>query len=239
MKVTLKKLLKIIVGLVVVVVLSFVAFVAWSLYPHTNPQPLPSALVAFDSPEGVKRHENAAALADFERLSDSFQAQSLASYCGVASSVSVLSALGTETSQRTFFTNEASQVRSRFKVMFGGMSLAELAGLLNAYELQATVRHADEFTLAEFRSIVELNLSTSGDYLLVNYQREELGQGRAGHISPLAAYDRDSDSILVLDTAAHKYPPTWVPLELLYAAMKTTDGSSGKMRGLVEVSLSQ
>lgn len=36
--------------------------------------------------------------------------------------------------------------------------------------------------------------------------------------------------------AAHKYPPTWVPLDLLYAGMQTKDSSSGKMRGYLEVS---
>jgi hypothetical protein len=238
MGVVLKKFLKILAGLVAVVVLGLAAFVAWALYPQVNPQPLPSALVALSSPEGIKRRENANFLADLESLSDSFQAQSLASYCGVASSVSVLAALGTETSQGEFFTDEASKVRSQFNVIFGGMSLPELAGLLGAYELRVSVRHADQFTLDEFRDVAKSNLSTTGDYLLVNYQREELGQGRVGHISPVAAYDRASDSVLVMDTAAHKYPPTWVPVDLLYAAMRTTDPSSGKMRGFVEVSLS-
>lgn len=70
-------------------------------------------------------------------------------------------------------------------------------------------------------------------YAAACYQRELLGQDRVGHISPLAAYDRDK--VLILDTAAHKYPPTWAPVERLFAAMQTVDGSSGKMRGYVEV----
>ena len=50
-----------------------------------------------------------------------------------------------------------------------------------------------------------------------------------------AAYDGDADKVLVLDTARHKYPPTWVPVELLFIAMSTLDSSSGKTRGFVEV----
>jgi hypothetical protein len=84
--------------------------------------------------------------------------------------------------------------------------------------------------------VVERNLSNEDDYLLVNYQREVLGQERVGHISPLAAYDRDSDRVLILDTAGYKYPPTWVPMESLFTAMSTVDSASGKSRGFIEIS---
>ena len=57
-----------------------------------------------------------------------------------------------------------------------------------------------------------------------------------GHLSPLAAYDRGADTVLVLDTASYKCPPTWVPLSKLYEAVKTTDGASGRTRGYVEIS---
>ena len=63
-----------------------------------------------------------------------------------------------------------------------------------------------------------------------------LGQGETGHISPVAAYDRQTDSLLIMDTASNKYPPTWVPLELLVKAMRTVDSASGRMRGYVEIS---
>lgn len=231
-----KKAVKILGAILAAAVLGMAGFVAWSLYPHENPQPLPASLVAATSAEGMERLGRAEALADHEPLSKSYQAQSLVSYCGVATSVSVLGALGTKTNQTEFFTDEASRVRSRVDVMFGGMSLPELAGLLGAYGLRVSARHADEFTVAQFRAVVETNLTNTGDYLLVNYQREALGQGRVGHISPLSAYDHATDSVLVMDTAAHKYPPTWVPLDLLYAGMKTTDPASGLMRGYVEVS---
>jgi len=119
--------------------------------------------------------------------------------------------------------------------MFGGMSLTDLSGLLKAHGLKVAHYHADQFDETQFRAAAARNLASDGDYLLVNYQREVLGQGRVGHISPLAAYDQDTDSVLIMDTAAHKYPPTWVPVSLLVAAMKTEDPSSGKMRGYVEI----
>jgi hypothetical protein len=230
-----KKVLIILGLMLATTALGLGGFAGWLLYPHDNPLPLPPSLVAATTTEGMERLADAEAVADYELLSRSFQAQSLASYCGVASSVAVLGAFGTPATQGDFFTGEASAVRSRFKVTFGGMSLPDLAGLLNAHGLETSVHHADQFSVVEFRTAVEQNLATDEDFLLVNYQREALGQGRVGHISPLAAYDRETDSVLIMDTAAHKYPPTWVPIKLLYAGMNTTDSASGKMRGYVEV----
>jgi hypothetical protein len=230
-----KKILRIFGTMIAVTFIGLVGFVAWSMYPHDNPLPLPPTLVAATSAEGSERLANAEAFADYAPLADSFQAQSVISYCGVASSVAVLGAFGNPTTQADFFTDEASAVRSRFKVTFGGMSLPNLVGLLNAHGLTSSAHYADQFSVAEFRASVEKNLATDNDYLLVNYQREALGQARVGHISPLAAYDRETDSVLIMDTAAHKYPPTWVPIELLYAGMNTTDPASGKRRGYLEV----
>jgi len=231
-----KTILKIVAATLLILVLGFTGLVAWLLYPHDRPQPLPEPLLAANSDKGVERLSGAEATADFQRLSESFQAQTLASYCGVASSVAVLNAFGTGTNQFDFFNGDASRVKPRFKVVFGGMSLSDLGGLLGAHGLQVNLVYADQISLAEFRSALEENLARADDYLIVNYQREELGQGRVGHISPVAAYDMDTDSVLIMDTAAHKYPPTWVPVPLLYAAMKTADSSSGKMRGFIEVS---
>jgi len=38
-----------------------------------------------------------------------------------------------------------------------------------------------------------------------------------------------------MDTASHKYPPTWVPLPMLFDAMNTTDSASGMRRGYIEI----
>ncbi len=119
--------------------------------------------------------------------------------------------------------------------MFGGMSLPELGGLLAAHDVTVSVHHAEGLSAEAFRAVVERNLASPGDYLLVNYQREVLGQYRVGHISPVAAYDAATDRVLIMDTASHRYPPTWVPLPLLVEAMKTVDGAFDLQRGYVEV----
>lgn len=234
-----KKFLKLFATAVLLLVVCFAGFVAWQLYPHAKPQPLPESLVAIDSDRGQALLVRADARADLNALTDAYQPQSTGSFCGVASSVTVLGALGTPQSQRAFFTEEASAVRPMMSVMFGGMSLPELAGLLEAHELATRAVHAADSSLDEFRAVIQRNLRTADDYLLVNYQREVLGQGRVGHISPIGAYDTESDTVLILDTAAHKYPHTWVPVPMLFSAMDTVDGSSGKTRGYVEVLASE
>jgi len=48
-----------------------------------------------------------------------------------------------------------------------------------------------------FRTIARQNLQTPHDFILVNYERAVLGQTKSGHISPLAAYDDQTDRLLI------------------------------------------
>lgn len=232
----LKKILKYLALTIGVIAIGLAGFAWWSLQPRPEPRVLPDHIVSAAVPEGQALLAAAEFDKDYGPLSEHFVAQSLKSYCGVASAVTVLSAMGEDVSQKDFFTDQASRVRSRMAVTFGGMTLDDLAGLLRAHGADVSIHHADSFSVETFRGAVATNLAREGDYLLVNYQREELGQARVGHISPLAAYDADSDLVLILDTASYYYPHSWVPLEKLYAAMATTDPSSEKMRGYLTVS---
>ena len=229
--------LKAIALLIVVLAVGFVGSIWWKLQPREDPQPLPADLVSLFDEAGLRLLADADARVDYDLLRDNYESQALRSYCGVASSVTVLSALGREIDQDSFFTSQASEVRPRRKVMLGGMSLPELAGLLRAHGAAVTLQHASLSDVEQFRETVVRNLSKEGDFLLVNYQRQVLGQNKVGHISPVAAYDRETDTVLIMDTASYSYPPTWVPVEGLFEAMATLDRSSGKSRGYAEVSL--
>ena len=77
--------------------------------------------------------------------------------------------------------------------------------------------------------------------MLINFSRETMsddGQG-GGHFSPLAAYDEETDSFLVVDVARYKYPPFWVDADLLWQAMATTDAVSDRHRGYVIIDAPQ
>lgn len=216
-------------------VVAFVGFVWWSLQPHPDPRELPEKLISVVTPEGQVLLAKADATTDYPLLAENFSPQDLKSFCGVASGSAVLGALGRDISQGDFFSSDASRVRSRLSVTLGGMTLSNLADLLRAHGALVSEHHADSFSVDEFREAVSRNLAQPGDYLVVNYQREVLGQNRVGHISPLAAYDRENDLVLVMDTAGHHYPYSWVPLVMMYDAMATTDSSSGRMRGYLEI----
>lgn len=74
--------------------------------------------------------------------------------------------------------------------------------------------------------------------LAVSYSRKVLNQTGTGHFSPIAAYDPESDQVLILDTARFKYGAHWTKLELLYEAMKPIDEATGKSRGYALLSFS-
>jgi Phytochelatin synthase len=207
----------------------------WLLVPRTDLRPLPADLIDAGSVEGRQLLAGAEAQADYSALTRSYQTQALTSYCGVATSVAVLTALGQPIRQRDFFTDAAAEVRPLWRVVLTGMPLDDLGGLLAAHGAKVVVHHADSIDLASFRATLATNLAREGDYLIVNYQRGTLGQDATGHISPLAAYNADSDRVLIMDTASHKYPPTWVRVESLFAAMSTVDSETGRTRGFVEV----
>jgi len=67
------------------------------------------------------------------------------------------------------------------------------------------------------------NLKRRGDYVVVNYRRETAGQQGGGHISPLAAYDPESDSFLVLDVNPASAGWVWMPASTLVKGMRTFD----------------
>jgi hypothetical protein len=206
--------------------------------PTTDRLPLPENLIALDVPAGQRLLVESQFAADYEKLRQHFEEQSRPAFCGVASSVVVLNAIRhprPRVTQSNFFTAAASDVLGPLQVTFGGMTLDDLGRLLRAQGLEAKTYHAAETTLESFRAMATENLLTDGDFVLVNYQRANLGQIEIGHISPLAAYNAATDRFLILDVAAYRYPPVWVRADELWRAMDTVDSSSGRTRGFVVV----
>jgi hypothetical protein len=78
------------------------------------------------------------------------------------------------------------------------------------------------------------NLKRRGDYAIVNYRREAVGQRGGGHISPLGAYDAESDSFLVLDVNPASAGWVWMPTATLVKGMRTFDTVENRGYILVE-----
>ncbi len=206
----------------------------WS--PQKQNLPLADHLVALGSEKGKALAAANADDADFPALQAAFEPQQHGSFCGVASAVIALKALGvSDVDQDSLFTDKAAAIRGKWKVFYGGMNLDTLGALLAAHGMKTTVRHAGDSDLATFRSDVVANLKRPGDVVLINYLRRAIDQQRGGHISPIAAWDDASDRVLILDTSDYKYPPVWVAADKLFAAMNTVDSDGGKTRGWVLV----
>jgi hypothetical protein len=105
-----------------------------------------------------------------------------------------------------------------------GLQLRQLHEVLKADGLDSHIRVADGALSDEtIRKELTENLATAGDYVIVNYYRQALGQQGGGHISPLGAYDEASDSFLILDVNPNGHDWVWAPAAALIRAMRTFD----------------
>ncbi|MBD6617733.1 glutathione gamma-glutamylcysteinyltransferase [Komarekiella sp. 'clone 1'] len=206
-------------------------------------------LISFNSDEGEKLLIDSKSREDFFPLSMQFITQNNQAYCGIASIVMVLNGLQIPApeapqykpyrvfTQENFFNNEATKkVLAPEIVSRQGMTLEQLGGLLASYGVKVNVYHAANTNLEQFRKLAAENLKQPKNFVLINYLRKEIGQEKGGHISPLAAYNEQTDRFLIMDVSRYKYPPVWVKTTDLWKAMATTDSDSGKTRGFVFVS---
>jgi hypothetical protein len=75
----------------------------------------------------------------------------------------------------------------------------------------------------DIRNELNENLKRRGSYVIVAYKRDVVGQSGGGHISPLGAYDAESDSFLVLDVNPASAGWVWMPTATLVKGMRTFD----------------
>lgn len=131
--------------------------------------------------------------------------------------------LNNQTKQRAEVLGKPININGKSKRDYG-LQLRQLAKVLRTHHLRVTVRVVDE-TLEDkiIKQEIIKNLTTKKDFVLVNYDRKSLGQKGGGHISPLGAYDQQSDSFLIIDVNPHKAPWVWVESKNLIIAMRTFD----------------
>ena len=105
-----------------------------------------------------------------------------------------------------------------------GYQLRQFDALLRAHELSTRLVVVDD-ALPEQTIRADLidNLKRNGDYVIVNYRRRDVGQPGGGHISPLGAYDEETDSVLVMDVNPASAGWVWMPVATLIKGMRTHD----------------
>lgn len=214
----------------------------------TPPAAVSDQPIYWDTPEGRTLRARIPADADYWQLIPNFAVQQTQSYCGVATAVTVLNSLPISKpvdptyspyryfTQRNFFTPEVSRIISAQTVASQGMTREEMAAALSSYGVQARAIAGDTFTDESLRTLLKTALGDDGNFVLANYFRGTFGQVGGGHWSALAAYDAQTDRVLILDVAKYKYPPAWVSIDSLRRSIATMDDTSGKPRGLVIVS---
>ena len=209
---------------------------------------LPDNLDGFSSPAGEADFSEAAAREAYFPISSNFVTQKTQAYCGVASIVMVLNALGVPAPPvpeyepyRTFtqdnvLNEQTDAVLPREVLARQGMTLDQIGGILATQPVKAEVHHASESSADEFRQLAGAYLGQPGHFVIVNYLRKAIGEETGGHISPLGAYDAKADRFLILDVARYKYPPVWVKTADIFDAMNTPDAANdNKSRGFVLV----
>lgn len=116
-----------------------------------------------------------------------------------------------------------------------GYQLRQFDELLRAHGLVTRLAVVDDRTSdQEVRSALADNLQRRGDYAVVNYRREVVGQRGGGHLSPLGAYDAQSDSFLVLDVNPASAGWVWMPATVLVRGMRTFDTLENRGYILIE-----
>jgi Phytochelatin synthase len=210
---------------------------------------LPDNLAGFSTSAGETYFAESDAREAYFPLASNFLTQKTQAYCGVASIVMVLNALGIPAPAvpeyepyRTFtqdnVLNAATEAVLPADVLaHKGTTLDQIGGILATQPVKAEVHHAADSSPDEFRRLASAWLGQPGHFVIINYLRKAIGQERGGHISPLAAYDSKADRFLILDVARYKYPPVWVKTSDIFDAMNTQDSDNdNKTRGFVLVS---
>lgn len=206
-------------------------------------RPLPSDAIAFSSSEGrtlFGEALNAGGLNGYFRLAEQFHTQSDPAFCGLGSLVVALNALGIDPGRlwkgpwRWFAEDLLDCCVPLPEVRRRGLDLNELGCLARCNGAEVELVYAERSDAHAFRRAVER--TATGDTVLIGaYDRASLGQTGSGHFSPLGGYHRARDLVLVLDVARFKYPPHWVPLELLFGAMLPLDSVTNRSRGWLEL----
>ena len=210
-----------------------------TLYRRT----LPADTIPFSSPEGRRIFADALASGGMDgyfRLAEQFHTQSELTYCGLGTLVTALNALGIDPGRtwkgpwRWFSEDMLDCCVPLPEVRERGLGLDELAQLARCNRALVRLQRASGDGLGEFRAAVR-RAAAGETVLIASYDRASLGQTGSGHFSPIGGYDVARDLVLVLDVARFKYPPHWLSIERLWAAMCSVDPATGLARGFLEL----
>ncbi|MGY3438979.1 MULTISPECIES: phytochelatin synthase family protein [unclassified Marinovum] len=206
-------------------------------------------LVYLNTREGAARLVESQFNLDYFMVAPYVESEKFLTFCSIATMAAVLNSFGDALqrpidtarypypyfTQDNIFNAANQQVKTFEKVVTDGLTLEQIGLYLTHLDVQVDTIFAEDNSLELMRNAILEGLSDPGARVILNYNRGIVGQNGEGHVSPIAAYHEASDSVLVLDVAGYKYPPSWIPMSLLYEAMLDKDSSSNRSRGLAIV----
>ena len=171
-------------------------------------------------------------------------------FCGPASIASALNSLQANNrpvvpqfspyhyfTQDSLFIESTDNIISKEQVVTRGLTLGQLKQFLEVWAANPTIYYGSMLSLSQFRNLISSSLANPNQRIIVNFDRKALDQIGHGHFSPIGAYDSKTDSVLILDVAKYKYPPVWVKTSDLFLAIQGDDPTSGKSRGLAQITI--
>lgn len=217
----------------------------------TVPVMAQAEVVYLPTPQGLERFRRAVIDPSPLRLFSYVETEARQTFCGPTSLAAALNSLGIDDptpatmfpyhliTQDSIFTPENLKVKSYSAVEQDGLTLDQLeqfAANIDAGQgrrISAKAIHAADVSDDILRQRMRAALNVPDTRLIANFHRKPLGQEGAGHFSPVAAYDAETDSFLILDVARYKYSPVWAPYTELHEAMMMVDSDSGRSRGVL------
>lgn len=119
----------------------------------------------------------------------------------------------------------------------GGMDIEDLQKMLKIHGASSKLVNVNEYSeknVDGFRELLKSTLNSDKKFIILNYDHSYKGL-MGGHFSPVAAYDEVSDSVLILDVAAHRNPWVWINTSDLYHAMNTKNYAQTAYRGYLVI----
>ena len=205
-------------------------------------------VVYVDTQRGAELFDEAQVKGHFWTICRYFISEKFLTYCGIASSVTVLNSLGVDApdepeiypykmfTQDNIFTDEVLHHRRPLDVEKGGSTLEQQAVVLEALQVGVDTYFGSDLDLETCRELLVETLTSADKRVIIDFNRKTLGQKGSGHFSPLAAYHEGEDRFLLMDVARYKMPPCWVPAPVLHEALQGINSASGKSRGFLIVS---
>jgi len=89
-----------------------------------------------------------------------------------------------------------------------------------------------------FRQTLMESESTGKTFIIANFNQKIFTDFESvGHFSPIGAYDRATQRVLIMDPDRKLYEPYWVPVKLLLKSMSIPDVKGGYYRGYITVNI--